>query len=335
MPVTLPINVMATAERQGPGFVPIPDAVRVVFSAEIIFSALPALKFDAFTTKRTELGTQPGKTIAIPKMGSIRRGGKLVEGERIRTQGMSQSLAYVSVGERGNAIAMSEFLLQTSFYDQMQLASIQLGRDMTITLDMEIRDAAMQTTNLVRGDGSTPGTAATARNLIAGGLDTRVVKDAVETLETNNAPKFDGDYYVAFIHPHQARKLRDDDDWVNAQLYSGVTNIFTGEIGRYEDVRFISTTVMPNGGNPAVDPDTGEFTDLGYSSVLDGAGAAGVDIYQGLLMGENSVGFALALPVELRDNGVQDFGREHALAWYAIWGTDLIENKNSVILETA
>lgn len=330
-----PVNAMATAERSGAGFVPIPDAIRTVFSAEIVFAALPALKFDAFTTKRTELGVQPGKTIAIPKMGNIRRGGRLTEGTRIITQGMSQSLAHISVSERGNAISMSELLLQISFYDQMQLASMLLGRDMTISLDLELRDAGLAATSLVRGDGATPGTEAGSRGAIVGGLDTRVIKDAVETLETNNAPKFEGDYYVAFIHPHQARMLRDDDDWVNAQLYAGPTAIFTGEIGRYEDVRFISTTVMPNGADSAVDPDTGEFVDLGYDAALDATGASSADLYQSLLLGENSIGFALALPTELRDNGVTDFGREHALAWYAIWGTEILENKNLVVLETA
>jgi len=331
-----PVNTIATAERQGAGFVPIPDAVRMVYSAEIIFAALPAMKWDSFTTKRTELGSQPGKTIAIPKMGNIRRGGKLTEGVHIKTQGMSQSLSYITVGERGNAIAVTEFLLQTSFFDEMQTASILLGRDMTITLDMELRDAAMLGTNLVRGATTVGGTTeATSRGTILGGFDTRVVKDAVETLETNSAPKFDGDYYVAFIHPHQARVMRDDDDWVNAQLYSGVTNIFNGEIGRFEDVRFISTTVMPNGADSSTDPDTGETSDIGYNSDLDGTGGSSGDLYQGIIFGENYLGFALALPVELRDNGITDFGREHALAWYSIWGTDILENKNGVILETA
>lgn len=334
----VPINALTTAERQGAGFVPMPDAVRIVYSAEILFAALPALKFDPFTTKRTELGVQPGKTIGIPRLGNIRRGGRLIEGERIKTQAMSQAMAFISVGERGNAIGMTELLLQTSFFDQMAMASAHLGRDMTVTLDLEIRDAALQTTNVVRGDGATDGIEAASRSLISGTngtFDTRMVKDMVEVLETNNVPKFDGDYYICFIHPHQARGLRDDDDWVNAQLYANTGGIFNGEIGRFEDVRFITTTVMPNGANSAVDAETGDYVDFGYDPALDGAGASSADIYQALMMGENAIGHALALPVELRDNGVTDFGREHALAWYAIWGTELMENGNAVIGESA
>lgn len=328
-------NVIATAERQGAGFQPIPGAVRDVMSAEILYNALPQLRFDPFSTKRTELNTQPGKTIGMPRLGRIKRGGKLVEGERIKTQGMAMSMAQITVGERGNAIGMSELLLQTSFFDQMEMASFHLGRDMAVVLDLELRDAALLTTNLVRADGATPGTEAGSRGAIVGVFDTRVIKDAVEVLETNNGTKFDGDYYIAFIHPHQARGLRDDPDWINASLYSGATALFNGEIGRFEDVRFISTTVMPNGANSAVDPDTNEYVDLGYTPTLDGAGASSADIYQALIFGENSYGFALALPAELRDNGITDFGREHALAWYSIWGADLLTNEAVVLIETA
>jgi hypothetical protein len=38
------------------------------------------------------------------------------------------------------------------------------------------------------------------------------------------------------------------------------------------------------------------------------------------MIGDNAFGQPIALPVELRDGGVLDFGREHALAWYGIWG---------------
>jgi hypothetical protein len=53
------------------------------------------------------------------------------------------------------------------------------------------------------------------------------------------------------------------------------------------------------------------------------------------MFGEFAFGHAIALPVELRDNGVRDFGREHGLAWYAIWGTGLLETNHSLRIETA
>ena len=324
-------SVLNTAVATGAGYNQLVNATRDVFSAEIWFAALPILKFDQFSTKKTELGVQPGRVIQIPRYGNIKRGGRLTEGRRIETQGMSLSLQSITVYEEGNAIGFSEFLLQTSFYDQMSAASLLLGRDMALVLDSELRDTVRLGTNIVYGGGQTARANVTASDT----FDTRVIKDAVETLETNNAPKWAGDHYVCFIHPHQARGLRDDNDWINASLYAGATQIYTGEIGRYEDVRFISSTVLPNGANSAVDPNTGDFVDIGYDANLDGAGSGGIDIYQAVFFGEYAFGHATALPVELRDNGVEDFGREHGLAWYSIWGQAVLENPNIVVAETA
>ena len=325
-------SVLNTAVQSGAGFSQQVEGIRDVFSAEIWFAALPILKFDQFTTKKTELGVQPGRTIQIPRYGSIKRGGRLQEGVRLQTRAMSMSLQSISVYEQGNAIGFSEYLLQTSFYDQLSAASLLLGRDMALVLDGQLRDTALLGTNVVFA-----GKKASRTALVAGdAFSTTLVKDAVEALETKNTPKWAGDHYICFLHPHQGRGLRDDNDWINASLYAGSTQIYTGEIGRYEDVRFITTTVMPNGANSTVDPDTGDFVDVGFSQALaSGTSGNQTTIYQAVMFGEYSFGHATALPVELRDNGVEDFGREHGLAWYAIWGSNILENPNLVTMESA
>lgn len=321
-----------TAAANGAGFNQLLLATRDVYSAEIWFAALPIMKFDQFTTKRSELGVQPGRQIQIPRYGNIKRGGALTEGKRLGTQAMSLSQQSITVEEYGNAIGFSEYLLQTSFYDQMSAASMLLGRDMAIVLDTALRDSIVTASNVVYAGGKVSRAALVAADV----FDTAVLKDAVETLETNNTPKWAGDHWINFLHPHQARHMRDDNDWINASLYSGAGQIYTGEIGRYEDTRFISTTVMPNGANGALDPDTGDYVDIGHDPNL-ASGVAGnqTTIYQSVLFGEYSLGHATALPVELRDNGVEDFGREHGLAWYSIWGQAVLEEANIVVIETA
>jgi hypothetical protein len=57
-------------------------------------------------------------------------------------------------------------------------------------------------------------------------------------------------------------------------------------------------------------------------------------VHWALYLGDNAFGHAIALPVELRDGGVLDFGREHALCWYAIWGFGLITDQAVVIAQT-
>lgn len=325
-------SFLNTAVASGGGLNAFAEATREVYSAEIWLAALPVLKFDQFSTKKTELGTQPGRTINVQKLNNVKRGGRLTEGVRMQARSMSMSQAQVTVGEAGNAVAFSELLLNTAFFDQMSAASLLLGRDMALVLDLELRDALL-------GSGSTVFARDVAnRTLILPnyGFSTEEIDIAVETLETTNSPRWGGDHYVCFIHPHQAASLRKDPSWVNASLYSGAQQIYTGEIGRYNDVRFVQSTVMPNGANSAVDSETGDFVDIGYQAAL-AEGTAGnlTDIYKAVMFGEYAYGHATAYPVEMRDNGVVDFGREHALAWYAIWGSAALESQNIVVIETA
>jgi len=326
-------GVINTVRAAGAGFNQLLAAVRDVYSAEIYLSALPLLRFDQFVTYRSELGVQPGHTIKMPSLRNLKRGGRLDEKKEIETQAMSLSDIDVTVYEYGNGIAFSEMSLQSAFFDQMAAASILLGRDFAVVLDNELRNTMVSgAVNIVYANG------VAARNLIlaADVFSADEVKDAVETLETNNAPRWNGDHYVCIMHPHQARSMMDDGEWINASLYGNVAQIYQAEIGRYHDVRFISTTVMNNGANSTVDPVTGDFVDIGFDPQLqNGALGNTTTIYTAVMFGEFSLGHAVSLPVEMRDNGVENFGRVHALAWYSIYGQRVLETDNVVVIETA
>ena len=102
------------------------------------------------------------------------------------------------------------------------------------------------------------------------------------------------------------------------------------EIGRIDDTRFIETSLMCNGKAPSTDPSFKNELKQGQ-----GSNPNTVDVYQAVLFGDQYYGLAWSLPVELRDNGVEDFGRKRRLASYAIWGTGLLHNDYGVVIETA
>jgi N4-gp56 family major capsid protein len=236
----------------------------------------------------------------------------------------------ITVGERGNAIAVSELALKSSFTDIMADATTLLGRDVALTLDVELRDTVIGgvvNTIYGRADKNAPKISARANIDVTNNLSVATVKDSIEILATANAPKFEGSYYICFVHPHQSRELRDDSAWIEASKYGAPDQLFTGEIGKIDDVRFIETTLMPNGVAPSDDP--------AFKAELKDAGVNGLDVYQAVIFGEDTYGYAIALPVELRDNGVVDFGREHGLAWYAIWGCGVLHPERGVVIETA
>lgn len=301
------------------------DAVRTVYSKEIEFKALPNMRFLQFATVKTELGVEPGLTISMLTYDNLVLGGALTEMTKLETQALSGSTKQITVTEYGNAVAVSELLVQSSFDDIMASATTLLGRDYAMVVDCELRDVALSGTNVVYASNGT--TKITKRSDIVEGCIMKVstIKDAIEILSTNNAPKAAGGaYWICFVHPHQSRGLRDDSAWINASNYGAPEQLFTGEIGRIDDCRFIETTLMCNGACAETDP--------AYNADLK---AGTVPVYQSVLFGDAYYGIAFSLPVELRDNGVEDFGRKRSLAWYAIFGCGKLHDQYGVVIETA
>lgn len=295
------------------------DGVRMVYSREIEFKALPIMRFSQFATQKTELGVEPGLTISMLTYDNLKLGGALKEMQNMSTQALSGSMKQITVQEHGNAVSNSELLIQSSFDDIMATTTTLLGRDYALVMDCELRDVALSGTNIVYGGGKASREALTKDDK----LKVSTIKDAIEILATNNAPKYANLYWICFVHPHQSRDLRDDSAWINASNYGAPEQLFTGEIGRIDDTRFIETTLMCNGKASANDP--------AYKAELAGEVAK----YQAVIFGDQYYGIAWSLPVELRDNGVEDFGRKRSLAWYAIWGTGLLHNDYGVVIETA
>jgi N4-gp56 family major capsid protein len=294
------------------------QSIQTIWSKEILFQSMPILRFEQFAVKKTELGVAPGLQINFMRYNNLGAAAPLTEGVRMTTNALTASQFSITVSEHGYAIAVSELLLNASFDDVMASASRLLGRNMALYLDGQARDTLLTASSVLYGYTGggvytnangfyNTGTAATSR----GGLSDHqftpaLVKDAIETLATKNVPRL-GETYVSFIHPHQSRKLRDTAEFIEVTKYAAPGNFMMGEIGRLYDCVFIETTQIKQ---PAS------------------------NVYQSIFIGDNAFGHAISLPVELRDGGILDFGREHALAWYSIWGLGLITDQAVIIGET-
>ena len=297
-------------------------AIQQIWSKEILFQSMPILRFEQFAVKKTELGVQPGLTINFMRYNNLGAASQLVEGVRMQTVALTASQFQITVAEQGYAVAVTELLLNASFDDVMASASRLLGRNMAIYLDSSARNTLLQASSVLYGYNNlqsqaapstnynpyADGTPATSRAGMTGvnQFSYALVKDAVETLATKNVPRL-GETYVCFLHPHQSRHLRDDPEFIEVTKYAAPGNFMLGEIGRINDVVFIETTQV--------------------LQVVPG-------VYQAIFIGDNAFGHAISLPVELRDGGILDFGREHALAWYAIWGFGLITDNAVCVSET-
>lgn len=309
-------------------YIKLDNVVLDVYSQEILFKAQPTMRFESVAVKRTELGTMPGNKIKFLRYNSLSGSSQLVETVPIVTDVLSSSTIEITVSEQGKAVSMSEFLMRSAITDVLSDAATLLGMHYAKSRDALIRDALAANTNvLYAGDKADRASLDTDDT-----FDVDLVRSIVENLATQKAPKFNGDAYIGFIHPHNARYLRRDGAWVNVNLYASPDNILNGEIGRIEDVRFIETTMVPYV-KKATQDIWADNEDTAANTVI--AANAATDVYRTIFVGDNAVGLAEALPVEMRDNGVEDFGRKHSLAYYGIWGAGLIETGHSLIAETA
>jgi N4-gp56 family major capsid protein len=362
-------------------------AIQTVWSKEILFQAMPVLRFEQFAVKKTELGVMPGLTVNFMRYNNLPiPSGPLVEGIRMKTYGITAQQYRITVAEHGFAIAVSELLLNASFDDVMASASRLLGRNMALYMDTQARETLQSASSTVYGykaptDLTTgygiynKGTQASSGTIGNGGyfLTPHAVKDAVLELSSKNIPRL-GETYVCFIHPSQSRQLRDTPEFIEVSKYAAPGNFMLGEIGRLYDVVFIETTQVGrplsnpadfintayDDGTPAAWRGTDSQTSGDYvsdGSISDSPGSSaepgvvatpGWDEYwptdftvtpdteqfEALMLGDNAFGHAISLPVELRDGGVLDFGREHALAWYSIWGFGLITDSAVVKIRT-
>ena len=331
------------------------QAIQTIWSKEILFQSMPILRFEQFAVKKTELGVAPGLQINFMRYNNLGFAGALTEGVRMTTSALTAQQFSITVAEHGFAIAVSELLLNASFDDVMASASRLLGRNMALYLDGQARDTLMAASSVIYGYDRTAltatnnwydyGTKGTTRASMTGAFDltTAVVKDAVETLSTKNIPRL-GETYVSFVHPHQSRKLRDNAEFIEVTKYAAPGNFMLGEIGRLYDTVFIDTTQVQKvvgGAGAGYTTDTTIAaahivypTGGGYTSPATKTGNGAADRYSAIFIGDNAFGHAISLPVELRDGGILDFGREHALAWYAIYGLGLITDQSVLIAET-
>jgi N4-gp56 family major capsid protein len=348
------------------------QAIQTIWSKEILFQAMPILRFEQFAVKKTELGVAPGLRVNFLRYKNFAVDpSPLTEGVRMTTNALTAEQIAITVAEHGYAVAVSELLLNASFDDVMASASRLLGRHMAQYLDVQARNTLSAATSAVFGydrtgvqgvnDWYNEGTAATQISDLDGNykLSTGAVKDAALTLAGKNIPRL-GETYVQFVHPKQSRDIRSNPEFIEVTKYAAPGNFMLGEIGRLYDVVFIETTQVKklavnaayttstsvgvpadqysipvkantapgNGGNP----ESADFTaEKGYLTSATGNGA---EVYESIMIGDNAFGHAISLPVELRDGGVLDFGREHALAWYAIWGLGVITDQAIVKVYT-
>ena len=108
--------------------------------------------------------------------------------------------------------------------------------------------------------------------------------------------------------------MKDDLEAIHQYTEQGFRLIHNGEIGRYENVRFVEQTHIPKGG--AADTTTWNAS-TGTADAWDNQGP-GSD--WAFFFGEDTVAEGIVIPEEMRGKIPSDFGRSKGIAYYALLG---------------
>lgn len=147
------------------------------------------------------------------------------------------------------------------------------------------------------------------------------VKSIVDLLKERNVPPRIGDDYVAISHPSTFRGLKDELELIHTYTDKGFQMILNGEMGRYENTRFVEQTNIPKGG--ALDSTT-------FSPQTDTADAwNNAKSSWAFWMGDDTVAEGIVVPEEMRGKIPTDFGRDMGVAWYYIGGFGIVHAVNA------
>lgn len=147
----------------------------------------------------------------------------------------------------------------------------------------------------------------TGTNNIA--LNNGHVKSIVDAMKERNIPAFIADDYYAIAWPTTLRTFKNNLETIHQYSDTGFSLIMNGEIGRYENTRFIEQTNIAKGTGT-----DGVTTTAWTNAKSDWC----------FFFGNDTVAEAIAVPEEMRGKIPTDYGRSKGIAWYYLGGFGIV-----------
>ncbi len=283
---------------------------QVAFDRMAYFALRAEMLFDLVADVQATNQAMPGTGVTFTIFNDLAAATTaLTETSDVTAVAMSDSQVTVNLAEYGNTVNTTAKLRGTSFLDVDAVAANVIGYNAGISIDTIVRDVLAGGSNVVYAGGgsTTPSSRATveAEDII----EANDIRKVVAALRSANAVSFNG-MYMGYIHPDVSYDLRKETgaaSWRDPHVYSDPANIYNGEIGAFEAVRFIETSRAKN------------FENEGASST--------VDVYATLIMGRQSLAKAHSLvdgngpfPRVVRGPVVDSLMRFNPVGWYWFGG---------------
>lgn len=250
------------------------------------------------------------------------RGTTLVETNTLPETNFTITQGTMTITEYGNSVPYTGKLDDLSEHPVKEVINKVLKNDARKAFDIAAWTQFNATPMRVV---PTAGTSTTALTLTTNGTATLTnnvafrkehAKLMVDLMKERNVPPRVADDYYGLSHPSTIRPLKNDLESVYQYTTEGIGLIMNGEIGRYDNVRYIEQTSIPKGGaanSTTFSPqtDTADVWDNALSSWI-------------FFFGDDTVAEGIAVPEEMRGKIPGDYGRSRGIAWYYLGGFGIV-----------
>ena len=284
----------------------------------------PLVKFRQFADVRdaSQQGKKKGDTYTWDVFSDVATpGGVLTETNTMPETNFTITQGTLTVTEAGNSVPYSGKLDNLSKFPVQELIQKVLKNDAVKTFDRMAWGQFNQTTLRVIPVGGndtaaltlfTNGTV-TGTNSIAYG--NAHAKSLTDLMKERNIPAYLGDDYYSLAWPTTLRTLKNNLETIHQYSDTGFKLIMNGEIGRYENNRYVEQTNIAKG--------------IGSTGIATAAGGDMVGWSNGksdwmFTFGNDTIAEAVAVPEEMRGKIPTDFGRSKGVAWYYLGGFGIV-----------
>lgn len=278
----------------------------------------PLVKFRQFADVRdaSQQGKKKGDIFTWDVFSDVvTAGGIIQETNTMPETNFTITQGTLTMSEAGNSVPYSGRLDNLSKFPVMELIQKVLKNDAVKTFD---RLAWSQFNSTPLRALPTGGTDTAAITLFTNGTVTGTntiafnnghAKSIVDTMKERNIPAYLGDDYYALSWPTTLRTFKNNLETIHQYSDTGFKLIMNGEIGRYENIRYV------------------EQTNIAKGNTVDGVTPAAWSQNRSdwiFFFGNDTVAEAIAVPEEMRGKIPSDYGRSKGVAWYYLGGFGIV-----------
>src|SRR6476620_3603427 len=291
-------------------------------SDELRTALQPMAKFRQFCDVKdaSQQGKKKGDTFTWDVVSNVAtQGGSISETNTMPETNFTITQGTLTITEYGNSVPYSGKLEDLGKFSVVAAALKTLKNDAMKVMDAAAHQQFNRTLLRVVGTSSTTvtlSTNGTATGTNSQAFNTNHAKLIVDTMKERNIPAYSGDDYYALAWPTTYRTLKNSLETLHQYTEKGLTMIMNGEIGRYENVRYVEQTNVPKGGAA----DTTTFN--AFTNTADAWNGGFSDWI--FFFGEDTVAEGIATPEEIRAKIPTDYGRSKGVAWYSLNGFGLV-----------